>query len=68
MVWQKGIVQFQESFALFAPSVVSWLVPAVIMSLTVPDTAPEKVTARGELRLGSGRVVSSHHRHGGEFA
>lgn len=31
MVWQKGIVQFQEFFAIFLPSVVNWLVPAAIM-------------------------------------
>jgi Na+/H+ antiporter NhaD/arsenite permease-like protein len=28
MVWQKGIVEFQEFFVLFLPSVVNWLVPA----------------------------------------
>jgi Na+/H+ antiporter NhaD/arsenite permease-like protein len=36
MVWQKGIIRFEEFFVLFAPSVVNWLVPAVILSLTVP--------------------------------
>lgn len=40
MVWQKGIVQFHEFFSLAIPSMVNWLVPAVIMSLTVPKTAP----------------------------
>jgi Na+/H+ antiporter NhaD/arsenite permease-like protein len=38
MVWQKGIVQFQQFFVLFLPSVVNWLIPAIILSLTVPNT------------------------------
>ncbi len=31
MVWQKDKVTFFEFFALFVPSLVNWLVPAVIM-------------------------------------
>jgi len=41
MVWQKGTVQFTEFFALFLPSVVNFVVPAAIMSLTVPLTLPD---------------------------
>lgn len=40
MVWQKGVVQFNEFFALFIPSVVNWLVPAFIMSFAVPRVQP----------------------------
>jgi len=40
MVWQKGIVQFQEFFALFLPALVNWLVPAAILSLVVPNGKP----------------------------
>ena len=32
MVWQKGVVQFNEFFALFVPSLVNWLVPAFLLS------------------------------------
>ena len=35
MVWQKGIVQFSEFFVLFVPSLVNWLVPAIIMSFAI---------------------------------
>jgi Na+/H+ antiporter NhaD/arsenite permease-like protein len=42
MVWQKGLVEFTEFFALFIPSVVNWLVPAVIMSFFLPNGAPDK--------------------------
>jgi Na+/H+ antiporter NhaD/arsenite permease-like protein len=41
MVWQKGVVRFEEFFDLFIPSVINWLVPALIMSFTVPKTSPQ---------------------------
>lgn len=44
MVWQKGIVKFFEFFELFLPALVSWLIPAVLMSLTVPKTAPPVIS------------------------
>lgn len=40
MVWQKGMVEFTEFFALFLPSVVNFLVPAVIMHFAVPKGIP----------------------------
>ncbi len=33
MVWQKGIVQFGEFFALFVPALVNWLVPRLYHEL-----------------------------------
>lgn len=53
MVWQKGIVDFAEFFVLFLPSVVNWLVPAVIMSFSVPSTQPDEVTEKAELQHGA---------------
>ena len=35
MVWQTGIVEFGQFFALFIPSAVNWLVTAVILSFAV---------------------------------
>ena len=35
MVWQKGMVPFTGFFAIFIPSLVTWLVPALIMSFAV---------------------------------
>ena len=56
MVWQKGIVDFGTFFALFIPSVVNYLIPAVAMSLAVgkeqPSVTDEKVvTKRGAKRI-----------------
>jgi len=53
MVWQKGLVQFQEFFALFLPSVVNWLVTAVILVFAVPREQPEPIQDRAELQHGA---------------
>lgn len=35
MVWQKGVVPFGAFFVLFVPALISWLVPAMIISFTI---------------------------------
>jgi len=57
MVWQKGLVRFEEFFVLFAPSLVNWLVPAVILSLTVAKDAPEPCQEEAQLQHGAWVVV-----------
>ena len=37
LVWQRGLVDFQQFFALFLPSLVSWVIPAAILSVAVPE-------------------------------
>ncbi len=57
MVWQKGIVQFQEFFALFIPSVVNWLVPAAIMSMVLPNEKPAALTEVVTIKRGGFVVI-----------
>lgn len=57
MVWQKGLVTFQEFFALFWPSVISFVVPAVIMSFFIPNAKPDPVMEEVELKRGAKRMV-----------
>jgi Na+/H+ antiporter NhaD/arsenite permease-like protein len=40
MVWQKGLLGFFEFFALFLPSLVNWVVPAVCMHFAIPQEKP----------------------------
>ena len=40
MVWQKGLVDFATFFNLFIPSVVNFLIPAVIMHFAIPSGTP----------------------------
>jgi Na+/H+ antiporter NhaD/arsenite permease-like protein len=54
MVWQKGKVEFIEFFAIFIPSAVNWLVPAIIMSLYVGKEVPE--VQDEEVRMKTGAI------------
>lgn len=45
MVWQKGKVEFFEFLDLFVPSLLNWLVPALIMSFFLPR---DRITATAE--------------------
>jgi Na+/H+ antiporter NhaD/arsenite permease-like protein len=57
MVWQKGKLGFFEFFALFVPSVLNWLVPAMIMSLVVPRGKPEPVREHVNMKAGGTGVI-----------
>jgi NhaD family Na+/H+ antiporter len=57
MVWQKGIIQFQEFFVLFVPAIVNWLVPAAIMSFAVENKQPEAGLADLKLKRGAFVII-----------
>ena len=53
MVWQKGILPFQDFFSLFLPSLVNWLVPALIMFTVVPKGKPPENKEIVQLKPGA---------------
>lgn len=57
MVWQKGLVDFGEFFRLFVPSVVTFLVPALIMSPFIPKEQPSVPKENAELKEGAVRTI-----------
>lgn len=57
MVWQRGILPFGTFFALFLPSLVNWLVPALLMHLAVPQGHPPPAEDRVRLRRGAWVIV-----------
>ena len=57
MVWQKGKLEFFAFFALFLPSVVNWLVPALLMHCAVPVGQPEAAAEHVLAKPGSRGVV-----------
>ncbi|MGF1703835.1 sodium:proton antiporter NhaD [Photobacterium makurazakiensis] len=57
MVWQAGLVTFMQFTDLFIPSVVNYLVPAIIMSFFVPKTQPNTTSEYVELKRGAKRIV-----------
>jgi NhaD family Na+/H+ antiporter len=58
MVWQKGKVQFFEFFAIFIPSVINWLIPAVCMSLAVSKEKPDVSGEAVAMKLGARRIMA----------
>jgi Na+/H+ antiporter NhaD/arsenite permease-like protein len=57
MVWQKGMVDFGEFFALFIPALLNWLVPAALMSMAVAKERPESQQAMVGMKLGARRIM-----------
>jgi len=53
MVWQKGLVEFNEFFVLFLPSLVNWLVTAFILMFGIPKGQPEPVHEEAKLQHGA---------------
>ena len=52
MVWQAGKVAFADFFVLFIPSVVNFLIPAMIMSAFVSNGQPLPIKDRVQVRPG----------------
>jgi len=57
MVWQKGRVAFGEFFDLFVPALLDWLVPALLMSFSVPKTKPTVADEAVSLKFGARRIM-----------
>ncbi|OEY71120.1 sodium:proton antiporter NhaD [Rheinheimera salexigens] len=58
MVWQAGIVTFHEFLSLFIPSVINYLVPAIIMSFFVENRFPAALQEDVELKRGALRILT----------
>ncbi len=55
MMWQAGKVHFIEFIALFIPSLVNWLIPAIIMSFFIENKKPEGLV--GDAKIANGGYV-----------
>lgn len=58
MVWQSGQVDFFEFFALFLPSVVCFLIPAVVMSFFISTDKPESLKEDIFLKHGAWIIIA----------
>jgi NhaD family Na+/H+ antiporter len=56
MVWQKGIIDFETFFKLFIPSVVNFLIPALIMQFALPSGKPDAITTE-QVEIKKGGLV-----------
>ncbi len=57
MVWQKGKVEFVEFFAIFIPSLLNWLIPALLMNLGISRETPKPLKDKIRLKLGAKRIM-----------
>ncbi|WP_417935333.1 sodium:proton antiporter NhaD [Halomonas huangheensis] len=57
MVWQAGLIHFQEFFSLLIPAVVNFLVPAVVMSLAIRNRVPDSQEDNVDLKRGARRII-----------
>tara|TARA_R110002110_G_scaffold404606_1_gene623117 strand:+ start:139873 stop:141348 length:1476 start_codon:yes stop_codon:yes gene_type:complete len=57
MVWQKGYLPFQSFFKIFIPSVVSYIIPAFIMSLAVPKATPKAIDEHISMLYGAKTII-----------
>lgn len=58
MVWQKGVVAFEDFFRLFLPSTVNFLVPAVLMHGAVPRGSPAARDELVRMKIGARRIIA----------
>ena len=57
MVWQKGVLRFEEFFRLFVPSLFDWLIPATIMARAVPAGMPYVEEVAVSMKPGGPQVI-----------
>ena len=57
MVWQDEKVGFFEFFAIFIPSVINYLIPAICMHFAVPNGQPKAEAERVSMKIGAKRIV-----------
>ncbi|MCE1226421.1 MAG: sodium:proton antiporter NhaD [Geobacteraceae bacterium] len=58
MVWQKGKLQFTDFFAIFIPSLVNWIIPAALLSMSVSNKKPIVTEEAVCMKLGAKRVMA----------
>ncbi len=57
MVWQRGLVDFFTFFALFVPSVVNYIIPALFMSFAVRNETPSVEDEEVVMKRGAKRIM-----------
>lgn len=58
MVWQKGMLHFNEFFNLFIPAFVNFVIPAIIMTFFIPNETPEPLSETIKMRRGAKRIIA----------
>lgn len=57
MVWQSNKLGFADFFKLFIPALISFLIPASFMAISLDNKLPAKIDQGSNLKFGARRVV-----------
>ncbi|MCS5708228.1 sodium:proton antiporter NhaD [Candidatus Berkiella cookevillensis] len=57
MVWQKGYIPFHDFFKLFVPAVISFVIPAFFMQLSIANEKPPLINNNTEMEYGALGIV-----------
>ncbi|MGH1460609.1 MAG: sodium:proton antiporter NhaD [Neptuniibacter sp.] len=58
MVWQSGIVKFDQFLVLFFPALIAWFIPAFCMSHVIEEGPPSGETERLHMKKGALIIIS----------
>lgn len=57
MVWQKGVVQFEEFYQLFVPALITWLIPSFLMCRVIEKGPPSGETELLSMKKGALTII-----------
>lgn len=57
MVWQKGVLPFEGFFHIFIPAVINFLIPAICMHFSLPNTKPMPAIERVKMAIGGKTII-----------
>lgn len=53
LVWQKGVVPFNDFFSLLIPAIINFVIPAAIMHFFIPEERPAAVMEVQDMKRGA---------------
>ena len=57
MVWQANMLNFTDFFRLFIPAIVSFLIPAIVMTFFIEKHLPPVINKKINLKFGAKRII-----------
>ncbi|MDD2661937.1 MAG: sodium:proton antiporter NhaD, partial [Methylococcales bacterium] len=57
LVWQKGVVPFNDFFSLLIPAIINFVIPAAIMHFFIPKERPAAVMEVQDMKRGAWVII-----------
>jgi Na+/H+ antiporter NhaD/arsenite permease-like protein len=58
LVWQKGVVPFQDFFSLLIPSIANFIIPAAVMHFFIPKEKPAPAVKTQAMKRGALPIIA----------